>query len=36
MKNLYTVTTAFVLYIVFFLSIDSQFAADFRQYLIEN
>ncbi len=36
MKYLDTLITASVLYAVFFLSIDSKFAADFRQYLIES
>ena len=36
MKNFYALTTAFVLYLVFFLAIDSKFAADFKQYLFES
>ena len=36
MKNFYALITASVLYVVFCLSIDSKFAAEFRQYLIEG
>lgn len=36
MKSLNTPIMASVLYILFFLSIDSKFAAEFRQYLLED
>ena len=36
MKNFYALITAYILYALFFLSIDSKFAAEFRQYLIEG
>lgn len=36
MKNLIALFTASVLYLVFLLSIDKKFAAEFRQYLQEN
>ena len=36
MRQISALITASVLYTVFFLSIDSKFAADFIQYLTEN
>ena len=36
MKNLIALVTASVLYALFFLCIDSKFATDFKEYLIEN
>ena len=36
MRNIAALITASILYAVFFLSIDSKFAADFREYLIES
>ena len=36
MKQISALMTASVLYTVFFLSIDSKFAADFMQYVAEN
>ena len=36
MRHILTLITASVLYTVFFLSIDSKFAADFINYLTEN
>ena len=36
MKHFHALITASVLYAVFFLSIDSKFAAEFMRYLVEN
>ena len=36
MKNLQAKLTGYLLYIVFYLSIDAEYASDFMKYLIEN
>lgn len=36
MKDLQTLFSVFVLYLIFCICIDSQFAADFLQYAIED
>lgn len=36
MKNLSASVTASILYIVFLFSINRKFAAEFKQYLLEN